>query len=75
MVTLLFLFWLLAHRTALAKAVRRAINILALIALCQLTLGIATLLSGVTLSLGIFHQMGALALITAAIWVHYQVGD
>ena len=71
-VTLIFLFWLLAHRTPLPKAVRRATNLLALIALFQLGLGIATLLSGVAMALGILHQMGALALITAAIWVHHQ---
>ena len=74
-VILIFLFWVLAHRTSLTKGVRRAIDILALTALCQLGIGIFTLLSGVPLTLGMLHQMGALVLITAAIWVRYQIGD
>ena len=74
-VTLIFLFWLLTGLATLTKAARRAIDILALLALCQLALGIATLLSGVGLLLGMLHQLGALAVITAAIWVRYQLGD
>jgi len=74
-VILIFLFWILTYLTSLTKAARRAIDILALTALCQLILGIFTLLSGVPLTLGIFHQIGALGLITAALWVLYQIGD
>jgi cytochrome c oxidase assembly protein subunit 15 len=74
-VILIFLFWVLAYRTSLTKGVRRAIDILALTALCQLGIGIFTLLSGVPLTLGMLHQMGALVLITAAIWVRYQIGN
>jgi cytochrome c oxidase assembly protein subunit 15 len=54
-------------RTGSARE-RRAGAFIALAALGQAGLGIATLLLAVPLVLGVLHQAGALVLFTAALW-------
>ena len=49
-------------------ALRRAGWFIALAALVQVALGIATLLYAVPLTLGVLHQAGAMVLFTAALW-------
>ena len=73
-VTLTILFWILASREILDVGVSRAINSLTILVICQLGLGIATLLTEVEISLALLHQFGALTIFTASIWVKYQVG-
>ena len=73
-VTLTILFWILASRKTLDVGVSRAINSLTILVICQLGLGIATLLTEVEISLALLHQFGALTIFTASIWVKYQVG-
>ena len=73
-VTLTILFWILASREILDVGVSRAINSLTILVICQLGLGIATLVSEVAFSLGLLHQFCALAIFRASIWVKYQLG-
>jgi len=66
--------WLRARRAAICRDARRAVTAAALMALVQMGLGIATLLSEVALPLGIAHQAGALVLFTLALWAVYELG-
>ena len=59
-------FWVRARR-ARAQAERRAGFLVALAALAQAALGIATLVYAVPLALGTLHQAGALVLLTAVL--------
>ena len=73
-VTLTVLFWILASREILDVGVSRAINSLTILVICQLGLGIATLLTEVEILFALLHQFGALSIFTASIWVKYQLG-
>jgi cytochrome c oxidase assembly protein subunit 15 len=55
-------------------ATRRAALVLAIMALAQMALGIATLLSHVALPLAVAHQGGALVVLTFALWFLYVPG-
>tara|TARA_B100000676_G_scaffold233103_1_gene232182 strand:+ start:95890 stop:97023 length:1134 start_codon:yes stop_codon:yes gene_type:complete len=72
---LIIVYWFTTRRPETGNAAQRAIGIVTLLALFQVGLGIATLLSEVALALGMLHQFGALVLITATIWLKYQLGD
>lgn len=61
-------FWLYARRLALSSAQRRIIGGLALMAVVQVGLGIATLLLAVPVSLASLHQAGAVVLFSLALW-------
>lgn len=50
-----------------------AMNILALGACCQVTLGIATLVHYVPVSLAVMHQTGSVALLTLAVWLSQEL--
>lgn len=52
---------------------RRAADLLAIAVAVQAGLGIATLLTGVPIVLGALHQAGALVVLTAAIWLMFEV--
>ena len=69
-VVLALLLWFRSLRTPLEAGARSALHSLALAALTQLGLGIATLLTFVPVSLGALHQAGALLLLSAALWVN-----
>ncbi len=69
-VVLVLLLWGLSLRHLLEAGARSALNSLALAALAQFGLGIATLLAFVPVSLGALHQAGALLLLSAVIWVN-----
>lgn len=69
-VTLLAAFglWMWSLGARLTSAQRGAFALIALVALAQFGLGIATLLLVVPVWLGALHQAGALTLLTVAIW-------
>ena len=69
-VVLALLLWASSLHTLLEAGARSALHSLALAALAQLGLGIATLLTFVPVSLGALHQAGALLLLSAALWVN-----
>jgi cytochrome c oxidase assembly protein subunit 15 len=77
--TLLFLLiptlWLIARRADLPKRTRWGLFILVVILCIQVTLGISTLLLYVPVSLAAFHQAGALALLTATLFVSHELMD
>jgi len=66
--------WLRARRAPIGRAARAAAAAVALMAVIQLSLGVATLLSGVAVALGVLHQAGALVLFTLALWAVYELG-
>ncbi|MGB0575012.1 MAG: COX15/CtaA family protein [Alphaproteobacteria bacterium] len=74
-VSLILIYWATARNSVMDISVKKAVTILTVLALCQLALGIATLLTQVALPLGILHQLGALAVITSAIWLRFKLGD
>ena len=60
--------WLRARGTALESGARYAVNLMALVAVVQAGLGIATLLLVVPVALGVTHQAGAFVLFTCSLW-------
>lgn len=60
--------WAWSRRLAPSAALSRAMDLLALAALAQAGLGIATLLLVVPVTLAVLHQGGAILLLTAALW-------
>ncbi|KAF6198863.1 hypothetical protein GE061_006886 [Apolygus lucorum] len=65
--------WLLSRRVALPPRTRKAVNALALMGWCQVTLGIVTLLHYVPISLAAMHQSGSLVLLSTAIWLSHEM--
>lgn len=69
--------WMLSRGRAaklhLPASVRQPTNLLATMALIQVSLGIATLLMHVPVSLGASHQAGSLVLFTLAIYLHHAI--
>ena len=66
-------FWYFARRRLDGKA-RIALHGLAVVVLLQLSLGIATLLFVVPITLAAAHQAGALLVLSFAIWILYEAG-
>ncbi len=58
--------WAVGRRRPLPRSARRATGLLLAAVVLQVTLGITTLLSGVWLPAASLHQLGAVALLTAA---------
>ena len=67
-------FWWRARGAALAANPRLAVNLLAVAAALQASLGIATLLLVVPVPLAALHQAGAVALLAAALWTAHALG-
>jgi len=73
--------WYRSRRYTLTSSTRRALNLLLLVMLAQITLGISTLLSvptvpvraGVSILLASLHQGGALLLLTTALFVNHSL--
>jgi len=59
--------WWLVRSASVSRATARLAALGALVAILQMTLGIATLLLAVPVSLGVLHQAGAVALLTVAV--------
>lgn len=72
---LVSLFRLSLGALELAPRARRAADLLALMALVQIGLGIATLLFVVPIPLAACHQAGALLLFSCAIWTAHELGS
>ncbi len=68
-----FALWLYGRRLELAATARRALDWLALAALAQVALGVATLLAVVPVWLATLHQGGAIVLLSLAIWALLRV--
>jgi cytochrome c oxidase assembly protein subunit 15 len=68
------LLWWRALATPLAPSQRLACHVLLAALALQVTLGIATLLTAVPVSLGAAHQGGAVLLLAAAIWAAQELG-
>jgi cytochrome c oxidase assembly protein subunit 15 len=77
--TVLFLLipwlWLLGRKAALSRAAQTGLHVLLVLLLIQITLGVSTLLLYVPTPLAAAHQGGALALLTAALFVTHQMRD
>lgn len=54
-------------------AVRRAIRLVGAAVLTQVTLGALTVMGGVPVALGVLHQVGALGVVTAVVWMAHLV--
>jgi cytochrome c oxidase assembly protein subunit 15 len=65
--------WLAFRRRALPRPARSALDALALVALLQLSLGIATLLLVVPILLAAAHQAGAVLVLTAALVLRHRL--
>ena len=65
--------WLWSLRLPLATTARLPLVLLALTALLQVGLGIATLLLVVPLPLAVLHQGGAIVLLTAVLWALHRL--
>lgn len=65
--------WAGARRLALPASARRALHLLALMALLQAALGISTLLLVVPIPLAAAHQAGAVILLSALLWALHTV--
>jgi cytochrome c oxidase assembly protein subunit 15 len=69
-------FWLAARRAAITDRAWRAAGWMALAAVLQMALGIATLLAHVPVPLGVAHQAGAQVVLGLALWTAYELrGD
>ena len=62
----------MARKAHLAPRTRRAVNLMALMVLLQVTLGISTLLMYVPVALASAHQMGAVVLFSLTTWVAFE---
>ncbi|SCX57399.1 cytochrome c oxidase assembly protein subunit 15 [Nitrosospira sp. Nsp1] len=66
-------FWLKSRKLPLSGSARLACTLLLVMLSIQISLGISTLLLVVPLALAAAHQAGAVLLLTAALWVNYQL--
>jgi len=65
-------FWVIARRRSLTSRARAAVAAVPLVALCQVGLGIATLLLYVPVAVASVHQAGAVILLTVAFWAAFE---
>lgn len=69
---LLALAWSARHA---GPALRRATGTMAALALCQVGLGVATLLLQVPVALGVLHQLTGLGVLSATLWAVQRAAD
>lgn len=67
------IFWIKSRKLPLSGSARLACTLLLVMLGIQISLGISTLLLVVPLPLAAAHQAGAVLLLTAALWVNYQL--
>ncbi|KAG1660950.1 Cytochrome c oxidase assembly protein COX15 [Nymphon striatum] len=65
--------WLLSRRLKLSPRAHLATNVLFTLGICQVGLGIATLLTYVPTWLAASHQSGSLILLTTALWLTHEL--
>lgn len=66
-------FWFKSRQLILSNSTHLACSLFLLMLIVQISLGIATLLMMVPLSLAASHQAGAMLLFTAALWVNHKL--
>ncbi|WP_292985212.1 COX15/CtaA family protein [Nitrosomonas sp.] len=66
-------FWFKSRQVQLPGTTRLACNVFLLMLGVQISLGIATLLNAVPISLGASHQGGAVLLFAASLWVSHRL--
>ncbi len=66
-------FWHNARKAPLTTGQCRAVNAVAAVAAVQVALGISTLLLEVPVLLAVLHQAGAVALLSAAVWLIHEL--
>jgi cytochrome c oxidase assembly protein subunit 15 len=69
----LLLWWRVRKTPRLSHNARLTVNALAVMALIQLGLGIATLLLGVPVTVATLHQAGALILLTLSVLLAHRL--
>ena len=67
--------WLAMRRSAVTLRAQLAANAMAMLVIVQVTLGIATLLLVVPVSLAVMHQAGAAVLFSLTLWVVYELSS
>ena len=72
---LVTIMWLKARDVELRPRGRLAVNFLAVIVLVQVALGITTLLLVIPMALAALHQVGAVIVFMAALWVAREVNN
>jgi len=65
--------WLYSRKLQLPSKTRLAINCVGVMALVQMSLGIATLLTYVPIHLASAHQTGSITLLTLALWLAHTL--
>lgn len=73
-VALVLLGWVRSLRLPLAPAARRSFHLLAAMSVIQASVGVATLLAFVPVSLGAAHQGGAVLLLSAVLFALHESG-
>lgn len=68
-------FWLRCIKYSLSPSAKMACHLLLLALILQISLGVATLLSAVPLTLAATHQAGAMVLFTASLWVNRKLSS
>ena len=74
-ITVLFIVWLFqrARKQGIKGRAKVAVNTMAVIAIVQVGLGISTLLYSVPIFLASAHQVGALLLLSSAVWALHEL--
>ncbi|MBL0319584.1 MAG: COX15/CtaA family protein [Alphaproteobacteria bacterium] len=67
------LFWFFSLKYPLTPVLKQAITVLLIVGVCQVLLGIATLLSFVSIPIASLHQMGAVLLFGTAIFINHRM--
>ena len=65
----ILIMWIYTHTKKMKSDIKKKINLLLFIAFSQIGLGIATLLSFVSIPIAIMHQSGAVILYSMSIWI------
>ncbi len=65
--------WTYARKHQLSASLRWGFHLLLLVAMVQVSLGIATLLLHVPVALGVTHQAGAMVLLSVALFVYHHL--
>ena len=70
---LIMLFWIRTWKSDLALGEKTIVTVLLVVTTIQVCMGIMTLLLGVPVWLGVFHQSGALIVLMILIWILHRV--
>jgi len=65
----ILIMWIYTHTQKMESDIKKKINLLLFVSFSQIGLGIATLLSFVSIPIAIMHQSGAVILYSMSIWI------